>query len=97
LEEAKSDDDEIHEDKLQIINSLPTAPRKEEDKERQSSHAKDTMDLLDDIEKIEPSLIVTLVTHDDMSENDRVEVKLHESKLNKSLESLVATYVDGSE
>ena len=32
LEEVESDDDETHEDELQIIDSLPSAPRKEEEK-----------------------------------------------------------------
>ena len=94
LEEAKSDDDEIHEDELQIIDSLPSTPGNEEDKEEQSSHAKDTMDQLDDMVKIEPSLTVTQVTHDDMSKNAKVE--LDESKLDTLMASLIATYKEES-
>ena len=57
---------------------------------------KDTMDQLDDIAQKESRITITLVTHDDMSENTRVEVKLHESEPNTSLVSLVAIYVEKS-
>ena len=76
LEEAKSDSDETHEDEIQIIDSLPPLPRKEEGKEGKSSQVKDTVDQLGDVVEIKLDVAVTLSAHDDMSGDARVEVNL---------------------
>ena len=87
MEEAKSDDDETHEDELQIIHSLPPLPEKEEDKEGQSSQVRDTMNQLGDVAKMKLDVTITMLVHDDMSGDVRVEVNLQESELDTSLEN----------
>ena len=66
----------MHEDDIQIINSLPPIPKQGEDKEWQSSHVTNTMDQLDDVEEKKLDMTATLVVHDKMSGNVRVEVQL---------------------
>lgn len=97
LEGVESDDDEMHEDEVQINDSLPLVHGKEEDKEGQSSHVKNTVGQMDDVEKMKPNITVTLVVHDDTNGNERVEVNMQESKPNTSLAKLIATYAKDSE
>lgn len=47
---------------------------------------------MDDVTKIESNITITLVVQDDTGGNTRVEVRLHESKLDTSLANLIATY-----
>lgn len=58
---------------------------------------KDTIDQMNDVAKIESNITITLVVHDDIGGDTRVEVSFHESKPDTSLDNLIATYVKDSE
>ena len=76
LEEAKTDDDEVHEDEVQFIDIPAQDQSKEEDKSKQpisviGSEAQD-----DDMTKEKTRIKVVLSVHDKNSENPRVEIGL---------------------
>ena len=96
FEEAKTDDDELQEDEVQVIGTIAQDQREEEDKRKQpilvpSSKVQDA-NMIEEETRIK----VFLSFHDENGENPRVEIDLQVQKQVSSLASLVATKAEDS-
>ena len=76
LEEAENDDDELHEDEIQVIGTLTQDQRKEEEKDKKPISIAGLEAQDDDMIEEETRIKVVLSIHDENSENPQVEIGL---------------------